>query len=128
MGARLFKAGLVASIALGACDGGDVLCAPLLPEAVAVDVRDSITNAPLVGTARGAVQAGEILDSLQVGGASMFPGPVLVGGGVDGIVEVRVEQAGYMPWVAAGVRTRLGEAGTCPGWDTQPLTARLRPE
>jgi hypothetical protein len=127
MGWRLLGTGLIASLSLEACDSGHVFCAPLFPEAVAVDVRDSITNASLVETARGAVQAGDVIDSMQVGIAPMFSGPVLVGGGIEGTVEVRVEHAGYSPWVSVDVRTQLSDAGPCPGWDTQPLTARLQP-
>lgn len=109
------------------CGSEDVLCAPLPPWAVAVDVRDSVTNAPLASGARGAVQLGSRVDSLRPDRIYVSPDTVLVGGEAEGIVEVRVEHAGYTPWLASGVRTRL-EGSPCASWDTQRLTARLQPE
>ncbi|MDQ3222663.1 MAG: hypothetical protein M3Q75_04200 [Gemmatimonadota bacterium] len=93
----------------------------------AVDVRDSVTDASLVEGARGAVQVESRIDSLRPEPIYLFPDTVLVGGESEGIAEVRVERAGYAPWIAAGVRTRL-VGDPCASWDTQALTARLQPE
>ena len=115
------------TIGLAGCGDDEVLCAPLPPWAVAVDVRDSVTDASLVDGARGAVHLDAHIDSLRPQPIYLFPDTVLVGGESEGIVEVRVERAGYAPWIAAGVRTRL-VGSPCPSWDTQALTARLQPE
>lgn len=115
------------AVALTGCEAGQVLCAPLPPWAVAVDVRDSVTNAPLAAGARGAAHLGTAVDSLRPDRIYLFPDTVLLGGQTEGIVEVRVERAGYAPWFQSGVHTRLGE-GECPSWITQALTARLQPE
>ena len=112
---------------LAGCGSEDVLCPPLPDWAVAVDVRDSVTNARLLTGARGAVHASTRVDSLRPDRISLFPDSILVGGTVEGFVEVRVEHPGYQPWAASGVRTRL-EGSPCATWDTQALTARLQPE
>ena len=125
---RIF--GLVCGSTLGlvGCGSDDILCAPLPPWAVAVDVRDSVTDAHLVDGTRGAVHLDARTDSLRPEPIYLFfPDTVLVGGEVEGIVEVRLERAGYAPWTAAGVRTRL-VGSPCSSWDTQALTARLQPE
>ena len=118
---------VLATSTLAGCGTDPVLCAPLPDEAVAVDVRDSVTNARLLAGARGAVDASTRVDSLRPDRISLFPDSVLVGGTVEGTVEVRVERPGYQAWVASGVQTRL-QGNTCPTWDTQALTARLQPE
>ena len=115
------------TMGLVGCGSSEVLCPPLPPWAVAVDVRDSVTDASLVDGARGAVHLDTRIDSLRPQPIYLFPDTVLVGGESEGIVEVRVERAGYAPWIAAGVRTRL-VGSPCSSWDTQALTARLQPE
>ena len=124
---RLLAVVCGSTLGLDGCRGGEILCAPLPPWAVAVDVRDSVTDAPLVDGARGAVPLDDHIDSLQPQPIYLFPDTVLVGGESEGIVEVHVERAGYAPWIAAGVHTRL-VGSPCASWDTQALTARLQPE
>ena len=119
--------GTLASLAVLSCSEPDVNCAPLPPWAVAVDVRDSVSDVDLNEGAAGAVQLGNFTDSLHAEQFYLFPHAVLLGGYQEGIVEVRVERPGYANWVATGVRTRL-TAGECPQWETQHLTARLQPE
>jgi hypothetical protein len=114
-------------VGLVGCGSSDILCAPLPPWAVAVDVRDSVTGASLIDGARGAVHLEVQIDSLRPEPIYLFPDTVLVGGESEGIVEVRVERAGYAPWIAAGVHTRL-VGSPCAAWDTQALTARLQAE
>jgi hypothetical protein len=104
-----------------------VLCAPLPPWAVAVDVRDSVTNAPLIGGSSGSVQLADTTDNLQPDILYPYTDSALVGGYRVGLVVVRVERPGYASWSVAGLRTRLS-AGECPQWETQTLTARLQPE
>jgi hypothetical protein len=108
-------------------DPTDVVCAPLPPWAVAVHVRDSITNAPLIGGSSGSVQLADTTDNLYADILYPYTDSALVGGYRVGLVVVRVERPGYTSWSAAGVRTRLTE-GECPQWETQTLTARLQPE
>ncbi len=115
------------SVGVVGCGSSEVLCPPLPPWAVAVDVRDSVTDASLVEGARGAVQLDARVDSLRPQPIYLFPDTALVGGESEGIVEVRVERAGYAPWIAGGVRTRL-VGSPCSSWDTQALTARLQLE
>jgi hypothetical protein len=114
-------------VSLSGCNGGQVICAPLPPWAVAVDVRDSVTGARLTSGAKGAVFLGETLDDslraerlLHLSSDSM-----LVGGMTEGQVEVRIEHAGYLGWTGTDVQTRLGP-GQCPDWETQELVARLQ--
>jgi hypothetical protein len=109
------------------CSDSQVICAPLPPWAVAVDVRDSVTDAPLVTEARGAVfLAGALEDSLRRDRIlHLSSDSLLVGGMTEGLVEVRVERAGYLAWSAANVQTRLS-GGDCPHWETQQLVARLQ--
>jgi hypothetical protein len=118
---------ILSAAILAGCESEDILCPPLPDWAVAVDVRDSVTDARLLAGARGAVHASTRVDSLRRDRISLFPDSVLVGGTVEGVVEVRVEHPGYQPWTASGVRTRL-EGSPCATWDTQALTARLQPQ
>jgi hypothetical protein len=116
----------MACLAIMGCSD-PVLCAPLPAWAVAVDVRDSISNAPLIGGSSGSVQLADTIDIMYAD--RLFPSPdsVLVGGYREGIVEVRVERPGYASWSVGGVRTRL-VGDVCPSWETQTLTARLQPQ
>jgi hypothetical protein len=110
-----------------ACGENDILCAPLPPWAVAVDVRDSVTGTLLVSDASGAVfLAGVLDDSLRPDLLfHLSSDTLLVGGASEGGVEVRVVHPGYQPWVARGVQTRL-VGSECLGWETQELVARLQ--
>jgi hypothetical protein len=109
------------------CSDSQVICAPLPPWAVAVDVRDSVTDAPLVSEARGAVfVAGTLDDSLRRERLlHLSADTLLIGGMTEGLVEVRIERAGYLAWTDPDVRTRL-TGGDCPDWETQELVARLQ--
>jgi hypothetical protein len=114
-------------ITLLGCSEDQVICAPLPPWAVAVDVRDSATGDLLVSGASGAVfLAGVLDDSLRRQRLfHLATDTLLVGGVTEGRVEVRVVHAGYLPWIAEGVQTRLTE-GECASWETQELVARLQ--
>jgi hypothetical protein len=109
-----------------ACGDDDVACSPLVPEAIAVDVREAGTNLPLARGSRGAAQIGGQIDSLMLDRISELPDSALVGGSSQGVYEVRVEHEGYAPWSQDNVRTRLS-GSPCPGWETQVLTAELEP-
>jgi hypothetical protein len=128
MTGRLINCELIALAGLLGCGKEQVLCRPLTPLAVAVDVRDSVNNSPLVPGARGVVlKSGIVEDSLRPElVVRLFPESVLVGGHSEGSVEVRVERDGYLPWSLKDVPTRLQPGLACPVWDTRPLTARLR--
>ena len=110
------------------CGEGDILCAPSPNRAVAVDVRDSVTNSLLSSTARGAVFVGAVLDdSLRPDRVpSLSSDTLLIGGMTEGLVEVRVQHPGYLPWVASDVQTRLDGGGVCAHWETEELVARLQ--
>jgi hypothetical protein len=114
-------------ISIVGCSDSQVICAPLPPWAVAVDVRDSVTDAHLVSEARGAVfVAGALDDSLRRERLlHLSSDTLLVGGTTEGLVEVRIESPGYLPWTAPDVRTRLS-GGDCSNWETQQLVARLQ--
>jgi hypothetical protein len=113
-----------------ACGENEVLCAPLPNWAVAVEVRDSVTGLLLSSQARGAVfLAGVLDDSLRPDLLfHLSPDTLLIGGITEGRVEVRVQHAGYLPWVARDVQTRLDHSGDCADWVTQELVARLQAE
>jgi hypothetical protein len=108
------------------CGENDVLCAPLPNWAVAVDVRDSVTDSLLVSKAKGAVfLAGVLDDSLRPElRFHLSSDTLLIVGITEGRVEVRVQHPGYVPWVARDVQTRL-DRGECTDWVTQELVARL---
>jgi hypothetical protein len=110
------------------CGENDVLCAPLPNWAVAVDVRDSVTDALLVSEAQGAVFiAGSLDDSLRPDFLfHLSSDTLLIGGSAEGRVEVRVQHPDYLPWVANDVPTRLDHGGDCADWVTQELVARLQ--
>jgi hypothetical protein len=112
------------------CGENQVLCAPLPNWAVAVDVRDSVTDSHLFSEARGAVfLAGVLDDSLRPDLLiHLSSDTLLVGGITEGRVEVRVQRPGYLPWVARDVQTRLDRSGDCADWVTQELVARLQAE
>ena len=113
--------------ALLGCSDSQVICAPLPPWAVAVDVRDSVTDAPLASEARGAVFLAETLDD-SLRPQRLFhlsTDTLLVGGMTEGLVDVRIEHPGYLGWSATDVQTRLSQ-GDCPDWETQQLVARLQ--
>src|SRR4051812_2507669 len=82
-----------------------ILCAPLPPWAVAVDVRDSVTNALLIGGSSGVVRRADTTDILYPDRLYSSPDSVLVGGYRVGLVEVRVERPGYAAWSMGGVQT-----------------------
>jgi hypothetical protein len=119
---------LVCMVVLAAaCADDEVLCSPLRPEAVAVDVREAGTNLPLAHGARGAAQIGEHIDSLVLDRISELPDSVLVGGSSEGVYEVRVEHEGYAPWSQGDVHARLSEGSPCREFETEVLTAELQP-
>ena len=79
--AKLALTCVVLTTLLGAaCSDDDVLCAPLRPEAVAVDVRDAGTGLSVAGQARGAAQVGSRIDSLVLERIAEAPDSVLLGG------------------------------------------------
>ena len=109
------------------CTENSVLCSPLPNWAVAVDVRDSVTDARVVSGALGAVFfAGALNDSLRPDVLlHLSSDTLLIGGTAEGEVEVRIGRAGYLAWSTSDVQTRLSQ-GECPQWETQELTARLQ--
>jgi hypothetical protein len=124
---RYSRSGLVCTLLLvAACGDDDVLCSPLRPEAVAVDVREAGTNLALARGSRGAAQIGKQTDSLVLDRISELPDSVLVGGSSQGVYEVRVEHEGYAPWSQGNVHARLS-GSPCPAFETQVLTAELEP-
>jgi hypothetical protein len=124
---RYSPSGMICTLLLAAaCGDDDVACSPLRPEAVAVDVREAGTNLALARGSRGAAQIGEQIDSLMLDRISELPDSALVGGGSQGVYEVRVEHEGYAPWSQDNVRARLS-GSPCPGFETQVLTAELEP-
>ena len=124
---RYSPSGLVCTLLLAAaCADDEVLCSPLRPEAVAVDVREASTNLALARGTRGAAQIGKQVDSLVLDRISELPDSVLVGGSSEGVYEVRVEHEGYAPWSRGNVQARLS-GSPCPGFETQVLTAELQP-
>ena len=116
---------LILGLCSNACTQDAVLCSPLIPSAVAVVVRDSVTDSLVADSARGAVVAQGRSDSLVRGPVLQFGDSVLVGGTQIGSVTVQVERSGYQPWSRGGVHTRLS-GGQCPNFVTKVLTARLQ--
>ncbi len=117
---------LLAALSAASCTtDGDVFCAPQIPAAVAVVVRDSLTDSLVVDSATGTVIGNGRVDSLMRGPVLQFGDSALIGGTQVGLVVVQVEHPGYQPWVATGVRTRLS-GGECPHLITAVLTARMQ--
>ena len=125
---RLFSIGPLACVAVvgvSACSDDQVLCAPLFPGAVAVVVRDSVTNALVVDSAKGVVEGLARSDTMFPGPALQFGDSVLIGGSQVGQVNIRVEHPGFQPWLQTGIQTQLSGA-PCPVFLTRVLTARMQ--
>ena len=121
----LFPIACMCTAALSACSEDHVLCAPLFPAAVAVAVRDSVTAALLVDSAKGVVIGLGRTDTMVRGPALQFGDSVLIGGTQVGPVNVQVERPGFQPWLRTGVQTRLS-GGQCPNYITRVLPARMQ--
>jgi hypothetical protein len=118
--------GLLCATLVAACsadDGGP--CGRLGPKAVAVDVREAVTNRSLAAGASGLAQTAIDTYSLSLGRSALFPDSVLVGGLTNGIYEVRVQRPGYQPWVQTNVDVQV-TGYPCPELVTQALTAELQ--
>jgi len=115
----------VCAVVLTACAEDQILCAPVIPAAVAVVVRDSLTNALIADSAGGIVVGAGVAESLVRGPVLQFGDSALVGGSEEGLVFVQVERPGFRPWTATRVQTRLS-GGQCPTFVTKVLSARLQ--
>jgi hypothetical protein len=111
------------------CASPQAGCPPVLPMAIAVDVRDSVTNRSLVSGATGVVLAGAAgSDTMRAGRfGDLSLDSLLVGGWWVGPVDVRIQHPGYLPWMATDIQTQVRNE-YCGPWDTRILTARLQPE
>ena len=94
-------------------------------DAVQVEVRDSVTSAPVAEGAYGSVQDGAFVDSLRP--RSFDSTGTLVGLGAApgraGTYVVLVRRLGYQDWRATGVVARSGDCGVLAAF----LPARLQP-
>ena len=112
--------------ALSGCyDGGIVCQAYLVRTSFFIEIRDSLTGEPRAAQAVATVTEGETTEVLGLVGG---PDP-LYRTGVDqreGVFDVRVEHAGYVPWVVDDlvVETPPGECRP----EVVELLARLQPE
>ncbi len=97
----------------------EVYCTAELRYGVVVEVRDAVTDAPLLG-ARGAVHEGTYVDSLRPLGASNLGHAA---GERSGTYSVNVERSGYAPW---GVGNVVVSRDRCHV-QTVRLVARLQP-
>jgi hypothetical protein len=107
------------------CVDSQVACSPTIPAAVAVVVRDSVTDSLVVDSAKGIVVGMGIADSLFRGPALQFGDSVLMGGRQVGRVYIQIDRPGFQQWVATRVQTRLS-GGECPSFITTVLTARMQ--
>ena len=102
------------------------MCPPDAVPAVAVEVRDSVSGAPIASGTRGVVQDGQYVDSLKPFGY-LDDGTTLVSlSAADerpGTYAVTVERQRYKQWRLAGV---VVAAGSCHV-ETVNLVALLQP-
>jgi hypothetical protein len=110
---------------VGACSLDTVNCSPSIASAVAVVVRDSLTDSLVVDSALGIVIGAAGPDTMFRGPILQFGDSVLVGGTQAGVVSVQVQRPGYQTWLVNGVHTRLS-GGDCPAFITTVLTARMQ--
>jgi hypothetical protein len=108
--------------ACSADDGGP--CGSVGPKALAVDVREAVTNRNLAAGASGTAQTAIDTYGLSLGRSALFPDSVLIGGLTNGIYEVHVQHPGYQPWVQTNVDVQV-TGYPCPELVTQALTAQL---
>ena len=87
---------------------------------ITVDVRDSVSNAPITGESRIIARDGTFADTAEF--TEIFPGPHALVRERPGSYTVTVEREGYQLWSRTGVRVTRGECHV----RTVELTARLR--
>ncbi len=104
--------------------GTEPICTQGVEPAIVVEIRDGFDGTPLAGSARGAVQEGEFVDSLRPYG-SFGNGVLISRAGADerpGVYSVTLESDGYPEWRVDGVRVHRVSCNV----ETVQLTADLQ--
>ena len=108
---------------------GDKVCLALPRPAIQVDIRDSISNAPVAHRASLIVQNGAVYDSVYRDatalGADTLQFSVITSSssGQAGTYEIRVRRVNYRLWQRSGVRV----GGDRCGADVVNVSVRLQP-
>jgi hypothetical protein len=98
-------------------------CSAIYTPAVRVVTVDSVTGAPLAGSATGTLQMAGVNDTLYHG--SSAADSVLFGGTEPGTYQVIVSRTNYQPWVRSGIV--VTPTGVCNEVNTVDMRARLQP-
>jgi hypothetical protein len=115
-------------VALGACGGEKSAfpvggCAAPFTPSVRVITLDSITGAPLAGSASGTLTKPGFSDTLQHGWAAT---DTMMWGGLDsGTFQVSITHLGYRTWSRSGIV--VTPTGVCSEVNTANLRALLQP-
>jgi len=120
--------GIAALLLVGCGQPFDVLgpgvraCTAIALPGIAVEVRDSVTDAHVGAGARIVARSGSFADTLRVPADLAHEGPYGLAGERPGVYTVTVEREGYRPWSRGGVRVEAGECHV----RTVSLVARLQ--
>jgi hypothetical protein len=88
---------------------GSHVCTAIAIPGVAVDVRDSVTNAHVGRGARIVATSGRFADTLRVPADSDYEGAYGLATERPGVYTVTVEREGYRPWSRTGIRVDADE-------------------
>lgn len=119
---------LLASAALCGCNSdkgtsANGFCSAIYTPAVTVVAVDTITGAPLAGTASGTAVAMGVDDTLFHG--STPADSVLHGGSAAGTYTVTISRPGYRTWQLGSIT--VTPTGVCSELNTVSLRARMAP-
>lgn len=120
---------VVLAVAWSCRDVDGVVCAQNVEEAIRVEVRDSLTNAPVAHRALGWIRDGHYVDSLRItwwtgtGPDSLRAVGMSAGPERPGTYDVFLRRSGYLDWQVLGVGVSAGLCGVEP----VKLLARLMP-
>ena len=110
---------IVGLVVFAACSGNGLVCTSQFVPGIFLEVRDSVTAAPLAAGARGIVQDGAFIDSLRPYNEARLQ----AAGERPGTYLVAVTHPGYADWRVADVRV---ERDACHV-NTATVQARLQP-
>lgn len=85
------------------------VCTAIAMPAIAVEVRDASTDAPVGPGARIVASSGRFADTVHVPANSNYQGAYGLASERAGVYTVTVEQQGYQPWSRAGIRVVADE-------------------
>ena len=110
---RRFRSTALAALAglmLAAC--GDKVCTLQPRPAMLVHVRDSVTNAGIVGGTKLVIRDGTYGDSIVVAEIQTGEGPMNLGENRPGVYTLTVSKPGYRTWSRSSISVGHDDCGT----------------